>query len=540
MAINVPIISQFEDKGIKKAISEFKKLEGPAEKSAFAIKKAFLPAAAAVGALATAAFGAASAAIEDQASQAKLADQLVRTTGATEAQIGAVEEAIGTMQLATNVADTDLREAYSRLATVTGDLTTSQELLSLATDISTATGKDLSAVTEALARAYGGNLTALQRLDPALRESIKSGASFEEIGQQLAETYGGAATAAAETAEGRFKNLGVRMGELQETIGGLLLPIVEKLLPVLASVADFVERNTTVITILAGVVGGLAVAVIAINAAMTAYAAITKTITAVTAVFNAVLAANPIVLITLAVVALIAILVTLQLRFNIVGKAVEWLGGIFETVKQAVLRAWNEVLEWFRAVAGLIETALSVLYAILVEPYVQAVATAIALLTRLWNWIKDLPGKIGRAIATIFDILVKPFADVVDAMFDFGVNIVRRIVDGIKSIASTIGSAILDAIPGAGAIRAVGGFVGSAVSKVWPFAEGGVVTQPTLGLVGEAGPEAIIPLDRMAEMRGGGQPATVNITVTSADPNAVIEAIRSYNRQQGPAPILVA
>ena len=39
---------------------------------------------------------------------------------------------------------------------------------------------------------------------------------------------------------------------------------------------------------------------------------------------------------------------------------------------------------------------------------------------------------------------------------------------------------------------------------------------------------------------GGNTGSTINITVTSADPNAVIEAIRTYNRRQGPAPILVA
>jgi hypothetical protein len=36
------------------------------------------------------------------------------------------------------------------------------------------------------------------------------------------------------------------------------------------------------------------------------------------------------------------------------------------------------------------------------------------------------------------------------------------------------------------------------------FAKGGVVTGPTLGMIGEAGPEAVVPLDRLGEMRGGG------------------------------------
>jgi hypothetical protein len=126
-------------------------------------------------------------------------------------------------------------------------------------------------------------------------------------------------------------------------------------------------------------------------------------------------------------------------------------------------------------------------------------------------------------------------------LVEFGKEIVMKIVEGIKSVAGEIGSSIINAIPGgktvAGAIGKVGGAIGNAASKYYPFAEGGIVTAPTLGLVGEAGPEAIIPLDRWREMRGGGE---INITVTSADPQAVVEAIRTYNRQQGPAPIKVA
>ena len=45
---------------------------------------------------------------------------------------------------------------------------------------------------------------------------------------------------------------------------------------------------------------------------------------------------------------------------------------------------------------------------------------------------------------------------------------------------------------------------------VTPFATGGIVSSPTLGLVGEAGPEAIIPLDRMSGM--GGDTSVINVS----------------------------
>ena len=49
-----------------------------------------------------------------------------------------------------------------------------------------------------------------------------------------------------------------------------------------------------------------------------------------------------------------------------------------------------------------------------------------------------------------------------------------------------------------GAIGGARDRIGGAISRVTPFADGGIVTQPTLGLVGEAGPEAIIPLNRQS------------------------------------------
>jgi hypothetical protein len=67
------------------------------------------------------------------------------------------------------------------------------------------------------------------------------------------------------------------------------------------------------------------------------------------------------------------------------------------------------------------------------------------------------------------------------------------------------------------------------------LAAGGIVTGPTLAMIGEAGPEAVIPLDRMSQMGGGG--TTVNINVNGGDPNAVVQALRTYMRQNGSIPI---
>ncbi len=78
--ISIPIISDFNDKGIKSAIREFKQLETVGQKAQFAIKKAAVPAAAALGAVTAVIGDSVKAAIEDQAAQAGLARQIKAST----------------------------------------------------------------------------------------------------------------------------------------------------------------------------------------------------------------------------------------------------------------------------------------------------------------------------------------------------------------------------------------------------------------------------------------------------------------------------
>ena len=73
------------------------------------------------------------------------------------------------------------------------------------------------------------------------------------------------------------------------------------------------------------------------------------------------------------------------------------------------------------------------------------------------------------------------------------------------------------------------------------MAEGGIVTKPTLALIGEAGPEAVVPLSKMGS--GGGD---VNINVngglaTSAEiGQSVLNALRAYSRSAGPLALNIA
>lgn len=253
MALVVPIITQFNGKGIAKARKEFSQLEGAGAKMGFLLKKSMLPAAAGIAAVGTAAFqagqelmGMVDAAAEDQAGQKKLALSIRAVTKATDSQISAVEDYIDATQMAVGVADDKLRPAYARLVRSTRDMQKAQTLLNLALDVSAATGKPLEAVANALGKAYDGQNTAIGRLGLGIDKATLKGMTFEELQTRLTNQFGGSALQAAGTYEGKMALLRIRIGELKESIGAKLMPIFERLVELLSRVADaFGEKGIT-------------------------------------------------------------------------------------------------------------------------------------------------------------------------------------------------------------------------------------------------------------------------------------------------------
>jgi hypothetical protein len=169
-------------------------------------------------------------AIEDEQAQLRLAAALKTATGATDAQIKATEEYITKTQLATGVADNDLRNAFQRLSVTTKDVNASQRLLNLALDVSKGTGKDLGTITEALSKAYEGQDTKLARLGIGLSAADLKAMDFNQTQKALSDLYGGAAARNAETFQGRIDRLKQGFEEAKESVGAALLPIIERLI----------------------------------------------------------------------------------------------------------------------------------------------------------------------------------------------------------------------------------------------------------------------------------------------------------------------
>lgn len=422
MSIKINVVTDFIGDGIKKAQREFQQLEGVGAKTGYALKKAMVPATAAVGALAVGLFDAAKAAIADEKASTELARSLRQTTGATQRQIDANEDWISTQGRLLGITDDELRPALSKLARATGDVERAQKLATQAMDIAAATGKPLQTVTDALTKALGGNEMALAKLTPEFREMVKEGASFDDIMSEIALTMGGAATEAAETAEGRFKRLKLQLDETKESIGASLIPAIEKALPFIEKLTDWARKNPDTFTKMAAAVGALAGATVALNAAM---------------------AVNP----------------------------------------------------YVAAAAGIVAFATAFEYL-----YEQA--------SRL--------NRIGGLAARVLGLLAGGAA---------AAGTMKKIGDAI----------IKGILPDA---KAPQGFTRESFREfkgLPALADGGIVTGPTLALIGEAGPEAVVPLDRA----GGIGSTTVNISVNGGDPRAVVDALRKYMQTHGAVPIRI-
>jgi len=512
MAINLPIISEWNPAGIDKAIADFKKLETKGEKAAFAIKKAAVPAGLAIAALGAVAFDAVKAFAEDEAAAEKLGLTLQNVTYATDAQIASVEQFITKTSMAAAVADDELRPALDKLVRGTGDVAQAQDLLSLALDISAGTGKDLGSVSDALSKAYNGNFTALKKLDPALASLIEEGADADDVFGRLAGTFKNQASTAANTTSGKMKNLSIQMGEFKESIGAAVAPLLEKLLPGLLKFSTWAQENTGLIVTLGLVIGGIATAIIATNAALAVYntiqAATAALNTALTASFSALWVATGAVVI----LAIIAALVALQVKFDIFGKAIDGIKIGFNALWGAI----KFVFDW-------VKNNWPLLLAVLTGPFGLAILAITTFKDQIINVFSIIYNGIKAAMGFVANVITAPFKTAFNAIAKLWNN--------------TVGS-LSFTVPGW--VPGIGG-KGFNVPDIPELKDGGIVTQATLAMIGEGNePEAIIPLSKLGSMGfGGGGGGNITINVTSADPNEVVRALQAYNRNVGRLPVSV-
>jgi len=232
MAVVIPIVTEYVGKGVERAIKEFRQIEGVGNKAAFVFTRAVVPGAVAAGgalaALGVTLFKAAGAAAEAQKEDKLLADQLRRTTGATEAAITQTMNFVDALELESTISGGELSSNLALLTRSTQDVTKAQELLKIATDVSVGSGKDLSSVSEALRKAYGGEFAALEKLGIQIPDNVKKTKDYEAVQALLNKQFGGAAADAADTFQGQLAKLQISFGKIVEEVGLLVLPYLQR------------------------------------------------------------------------------------------------------------------------------------------------------------------------------------------------------------------------------------------------------------------------------------------------------------------------
>jgi len=187
-------------------------------------------------------------AIADEQAQIKLATSLQNVTGATDAQIAAVEAQILQTSLLTGKTDEELRPSLERLIRSTKNVAEAQKLQSLAIDIAAGSGKSLEAVSNALGKAYEGNTAALGKLGVGISSAELKTMAFDDVTKLLAKTFEGQASKQADTFAGKMQRLQVAFDEGKETVGAFVLDaitplidlVVKKVIPAIAQLSSVI------------------------------------------------------------------------------------------------------------------------------------------------------------------------------------------------------------------------------------------------------------------------------------------------------------
>ena len=152
--------------------------------------------------------------------------------------------------------------------------------------------------------------------------------------------------------------------------------------------------------------------------------------------------------------------------------------------------------------------------------------------------LDTLAESLGSRLVTAFSSAVIHGAKLSDVLRGLALSLAQTsLTQALKPLGDLLGGAFGKIVPNARGNAFSGG-------RLTPFADGGIVNSPMLfpmrggtGLMGEAGPEAIMPLARGADgrlgVRGGG--GAVNVTVNISTPDA-----QSFARSQSQVAALLA
>ena len=198
------------------------------------------------------------AAGSDKRESEALALAIKNATGSTEDYTAATDAAIAAGQEKA-FTDSQTRDALATLVTATGDVTAATTLLTTAQDVARFANVDLATAADAVAKAQAGQDTALTRMLPGLEK----GATAQDTLANASRLAAGQADLFAKSTDGATARAADAFGELGETVGAALLPILEELvqalIPIIQALGKLVSAILPVliplVKLLAGALG---------------------------------------------------------------------------------------------------------------------------------------------------------------------------------------------------------------------------------------------------------------------------------------------
>ncbi len=345
-----------------------------------------------------------------------------------------------------------------------------------------------------------------------------------------------------DTTQGQLTILSTNWTNLQVTLGETFLPIVNKLVKMLNGMLDWFNSmpgpmKTTIAVVLALVAGLLLIAgpIIMISSLFSILAPL---LTFVGGAFAFV--AWPVLLVVAAIALVILITVLLITHWKQVSK---FFSGVWNAIKDTFQRFFTWVGEQFSKLGKAVHAFWDAAVALFKEK-IKAIGDFFSALgTWIHDRINDIKQKFLNFETHIHDIFVRirdkiqdRINDVKTKWNDFVDGIKQKISDGITNIQTTITNIkttftnvftdITNGVTGfvsgilskfapitdilgkiGGVISNPGKAIGNLFSGMPHLAAGGVVSSPTTALIGEAGPEAVIPLSQLGQITGstGGQ-----------------------------------
>ena len=228
----------------------------------------------------------------------------------------------------------------------------------------------------------------------------------------------------------------------------------------------------------------------------------------------------------------------------IVTKLAEWAAAFLEWIGPMIPPALRELGKLLASIAEwMVNTGLPNLIDNLLEWRSAFIDWVVEVAPGLLRALGGLVGDIGRWIVT----------DGLQLLFDLGKTLGSGLIDGLIdalgatiSGLGTVAKAVVNAIIGlinTQVIDRINNFLEFSIMGVTvnpediphitKLAEGGIVTSPTLALIGEGNEsEAVIPLSRLSDFGGGGMNVTVNMPPGS-DGADVVAALQRYARAHG-------